>query len=47
MQYCNTDKSFSEIVNQLDYKSGEIKSYLDNLSVTKVHKEIERILESK
>ena len=41
------DKSFSEIVNQLDYKSGKIKSYLDNLSVTKVHKEIERILESK
>ena len=41
------DKSFSEIVNQLDYKSGEIKSYLDDLSVTKVHKEIERILESK
>ena len=41
------DKSFSEIVNQLDYKSGKIKSYLDNLSVTKVYKEIERILESK
>jgi ADP-heptose:LPS heptosyltransferase len=41
------DKSFSEIVNQLDYKSGKIKSYLDDLSVTKVYKEIERILYNK
>jgi ADP-heptose:LPS heptosyltransferase len=41
------DKSFSEIVNQLDYKSGRIKSYLDDLSVTKVYREIERILISK
>ena len=40
------DKSFSEIVNQIDYKSGKIKSYLDDLSVTKVYKEIERILYS-
>jgi ADP-heptose:LPS heptosyltransferase len=41
------DKSFSQIVNQIDYKSGKIKSYLDDLSVTKVYKEIERILYSK
>ena len=40
------DKSFSEIVNQLDYKSGEKKSYLDDLSVSKVYGEIERILKS-
>ena len=38
------DKSFSEIINQLDYKSGEIKSYLDDLSVTKVYIEVERLL---
>ena len=38
------DKSFSEIKNQLDYKSGEIKSYLDDLSVTKVYIEVERLL---
>jgi ADP-heptose:LPS heptosyltransferase len=41
------DKSFSEIVNQLDYKSGKIKSYLDDLSVTKVNKEIEKALYNK
>ena len=40
------DKSFSEVVNRLDYKSGEKKSYLDDLSVSKVYEEIERILES-
>ena len=41
------EKSFSEIINQIDYKSGKIKSYLDDLSVTKVYNEIERILYSK
>ena len=41
------DKSFSEIVNLLDYKSGKIKSYLDDLSVTKVNKEIEKVLYNK
>ena len=41
------DKSFSQIINQIDYKSGKIKSYLDDLSVTKVYKEIERILYNK
>ena len=41
------DKSFSEIVNQLDYKPGKTKSYLDDLSVTKVYKEIEKVLYNK
>ena len=41
------DKSFSEIINQLDYKSGEIKSYLNDLSVTKVYIEVERVLNTK
>ena len=38
------NKNHLEIINQIDYKSGEIKSYLDDLKVSKVHKAIQNIL---
>ena len=39
------DKNHLEIINQMDYKSGEIKSYLGDLKVSKVYKAIQNILE--
>ena len=38
------DKTHLEIINQTDYKSGEIKSYLEDLKVSKVYKAIQNIL---
>ena len=38
------DKNHLEIINQTDYKSGEIKSYLEDLKVSKVYKAIQNIL---
>ena len=38
------DKSYLDIINQTDYKLGEIKSYLEDLKVSKVYSEIKNIL---
>jgi len=38
------EKTYQEIINQLDYKSGEVKSYLEDLNVSQVYKEIQNIL---
>ena len=38
------EKTFLEIINQNDYKMGETKSYLEDLEVSKVYKEIVNIL---
>ena len=38
------DKNYLEIINQTDYKSGEVKSYLEDLKVSKVYKAIQNIL---
>ena len=39
-----TGGSNNPIINQTDYKSGEIKSYLEDLKVSKVYKAIQNIL---
>ena len=38
------DKSYLDIINQTDYKLGEVKSYLEDLKVSKVYSEIKNIL---
>ena len=38
------ERSHIEIINEKDYKLGKIKSYLDDIKVTQVYKEIEKIL---
>ena len=38
------NKNYLEIINQTDYKLGEVKSYLEDLKVSKVYSEIKNIL---